>query len=260
MAKFAANLSMLFTEYPFIERFAHASKAGFHGVEYLFPYDFSTDELVGQLSAHKLTQVLFNLPAGNWQGGERGIACHPDRVEEFRAGVTQAIEYAQALHCSQVNCLAGKQPAGYSVEQCHETLVKNLRYAAEQLADANIRLVLEAINTTDIPGFFVNNTQQVLNILHDVNHPNLRYQYDIYHMQIMEGNLATTLKHNLEKIGHIQLADNPGRHEPGTGEINYPWLLGYIDKLGYQGWIGCEYTPSSTTVDSLHWRNTRNND
>lgn len=253
MAKFAANLSMLFTEYPFIERFAQASHSGFQGVEYLFPYDFPANELASQLNRYNLTQVLFNLPAGNWQEGERGIACHPNRIAEFREGVAQAIEYAQALHCGQVNCLAGKHPGGYSVEQCYETLVSNLRYAAEALANADIALVVEAINTNDIPGFFINNTQQVLNVLQDVNHPNLRYQYDIYHMQIMEGNIANTITRYQDKIGHIQLADNPGRHEPGTGEINYPWLMNYIDQLGYQGWIGCEYIPSTTTAESLAW-------
>ncbi|MBJ9241033.1 hydroxypyruvate isomerase [Citrobacter braakii] len=256
MAKFAANLSMLFTEYPFIERFAEASHAGFQGVEYLFPYDFPANELAAQLNQYNLTQVLFNLPAGNWSEGERGIACHPDRVAEFQKGVDLAIEYAQTLHCRQVNCLAGKHPGGYSVEQCHETLVNNLRYASDKLAAAGITLVLEAINTCDTPGFFVNNTQQVLNILQNVNHPNLRYQYDIYHMQIMEGNIANTITQYKEKIGHIQLADNPGRHEPGTGEINYTWLLNYIDKIGYQGWIGCEYVPSTTTAESLAWFNT----
>lgn len=258
MAKFAANLSMLFTEHPFIDRFAQASHAGFQGVEYLFPYDFPADELASQLHQYHLTQVLFNLPAGNWQEGERGIACDPGRIAEFQDGVAQAITYAQALHCRQVNCLAGKRPGRYSVEQCHETLVKNLRYASKELAEHGISLVLEAINTTDIPGFFVNNTQQVLNILHEVNHSNLRYQYDIYHMQVMEGNIANTISQNRDKIGHIQLADNPGRHEPGTGEINYPWLLDYINHIGYQGWIGCEYIPSTTTTESLAWLKTGN--
>lgn len=253
MPKFAANLSMLFTEVPFMERFSLAKEAGFNGIEYLFPYDFEPQEIAAQLEKYNLKQVLFNLPAGNWQIGERGIACHPDRIEEFRNGVDQAIAYANALNCKQVNCLAGKLPERFSATECHKTLVDNLRYATTKLAAAGITLVLEAINIRDIPGFFVNNTRQVLNILHEVSHVNLRYQYDIYHMQIMEGDLTRSIEQNINIIGHIQLADNPGRHEPGTGEINYPWLLQKIDELGYQGWIGCEYIPLQNTHAGLSW-------
>ncbi|NDO79641.1 hydroxypyruvate isomerase [Citrobacter sp. NCU1] len=256
MPKFAANLSMLFTEAPFMERFALAKEAGFSGVEYLFPYDVEPQEIAALLEKHHLKQVLFNLPAGDWQAGERGIACHPDRIEEFRNGVELAVTYAKALNCTQVNCLAGKLPERFSANQCHETLLNNLRYAAEKLAASGITLVLEAINTRDISGFFVNNTRQVLNILREVGHDNLRYQYDIYHMQIMEGDLARTIEQHINVIGHIQLADNPGRHEPGTGEINYPWLLQKIDELGYQGWIGCEYIPLGNTQAGLGWMKT----
>lgn len=253
MPKVAANLSMLFTELDFMARFKAASTAGFRGVEYLFPYDFSAEEIAAELKSNELTQVLFNLPAGDWAKGERGIACLPDRVEEFRAGVDRAIEYAKALNCSQVNCLAGIKPENVSFEQAHQTLVENLKFAASKLADEGIKLVMESINTMDIPNFFVSNTKQVLGILTDVDNDNLTYQYDIYHMQIMEGDIARTIETNLMSIGHVQLADNPGRHEPGTGEINYGFLFKHLDSIGYQGWIGCEYVPANGTEAGLGW-------
>lgn len=253
MPKFAANLSMLFTEVDFLDRFQAAASAGFGGVEYLFPYDFPADVIKKQLDDNNLTQVLHNLPAGDWAGGERGIGCHPDRVEEFRAGVKQAIEYATVLGCKQVNCLAGIQPEGVSQEQAHQTLVENLRFAAGELEKVGIVLLAEAINTRDIPGFFLNRTDQGLSLLEEVGSDNLKLQYDIYHMQVMEGDLAKTIETNLSKIGHVQLADNPGRHEPGTGEINYPFLFGHLDNLGYPGWVGCEYKPATTTKEGLGW-------
>ncbi|MFC5608308.1 hydroxypyruvate isomerase [Variovorax soli] len=254
MPKFAANLTMLFTELPFMQRFEAAAKAGFEAVEYLFPYPFTKEELVAALQANGLKQVLHNLPAGDWDAGERGIACHPDRVEEFRAGVDRAIEYATALGCPQVNCLAGKLPAGVSEADARKTLVENLRFAARKLQAANIRLLIEPINTFDIPGFFVNRTDQALAILDEVDSSNLFVQYDIYHAQRMEGELGNTLSKQFARIGHIQLADNPGRGEPGTGEINYAWLFKHIDSLGYAGWIGCEYKPRATTAEGLGWR------
>jgi len=254
MPKFAANLTMLFTELPFMQRFEAAAKAGFEAVEYLFPYAFSKEELAAALKAHGLKQVLHNLPAGDWDAGERGIACHPDRVQEFRDGVPRAIDYATALGCPQVNCLAGKLPAGVSEADARRTLVENLRFAAEQLRGANIRLLVEPINTFDIPGFFVNRTAQALAILDEVDSSNLFLQYDIYHAQRMEGELASNLRQHLARIGHIQLADNPGRGEPGTGEINYAWLFKHIDAIGYAGWIGCEYKPRAATTDGLGWR------
>ncbi len=254
MPKFAANLTMLFTELPFMQRFEAAAKAGFEAVEYLFPYPFTKEELVAALQANGLKQVLHNLPAGDWDAGERGIACHPDRVEEFRAGVDRAIEYATALGCPQVNCLAGKLPAGVSEADARKTLVENLRFAAKKLQAANIRLLIEPINTFDIPGFFVNRTDQALAILDEVDSSNLFVQYDIYHAQRMEGELGNTLAKQFARIGHIQLADNPGRGEPGTGEINYAWLFKHIDSLGYAGWIGCEYKPRATTAEGLGWR------
>jgi hydroxypyruvate isomerase len=244
---------MLFNEVPFMERFAAAAKAGFKGVEYLFPYDFPAEDLAKQLSTHGLTQVLHNLPAGDWGKGERGIAIFPDRVNEFKEGVTKAIAYAKALKCSQLNCLVGVLPQGADAKKAHDTLVSNLKFAAAALKAEGIKLLIEPINTRDIPGFFLTNTKQALALIDEVGSDNLYVQYDIYHMQIMEGDLARTIEANLPKIAHIQLADNPGRNEPGTGEINYPFLYGFIDKLGYKGWIGAEYKPKSDTVAGLGW-------
>ncbi len=249
MPKLAANLSMLFTELPFLERFEAAAKAGFKGVEFLFPYDFDMADIRARLDANGLTMALHNLPAGDWAGGERGIACLPDRIEEFHAGVAKAVAYANALGCPKINCLAGKLPAEISPTRAEETLVANLSFAADALEKAGILLVVEAINTFDIPGFFLSGTAQALAVLDKVGSDNIAIQYDIYHMQRMEGELAKTIETNLARIGHIQLADNPGRHEPGTGEINYDFLLPHIDALGYTGWIGCEYVPK----DGFDW-------
>ena len=253
MPQFAANLTMLFNEAPFLERFERASKAGFNAVEFLFPYAYSAAEIKQQLDQHQLTLVLHNLPAGDWDAGERGIACHPDRVEEFRQGVAKAIEYARVLGVQQLNCLAGKTPVGVDPKLLHATLVENLRYAAAELKKANLRLLIEPINTFDIPGFFLNTTKQAVDILTEVAADNLFIQYDIYHAQRMEGELANTIEKNLSKIGHIQLADNPGRNEPGTGEINYPYLFKFLDRIGYHGWIGCEYKPATNTEAGLGW-------
>ena len=254
MPKFAANLTMLFTELPFMQRFEAAAKAGFQAVEYLFPYAYEKKELAAALRDNGLAQVLHNLPAGNWDAGERGIACHPDRVAEFKEGVGTAIDYATALGCPQVNCLAGKLPADVAPQDARRTLVDNLRFAAHELEAAGIRLVIEPINHFDIPGFFLTRTDQALALLDDVASPNLKVQYDIYHAQRMEGELGATLSRQIDRIGHIQLADNPGRGEPGTGEINYAWLFKHIDAIGYAGWIGCEYKPRGTTTEGLGWR------
>ena len=254
MPRFAANLTMLFTELPFMQRFEAAAKAGFEAVEYLFPYAVPRQELVAALRANGLQQVLHNLPAGHWEGGERGIACHPDRVDEFREGVSRAIDYASALDCPRVNCLAGKLPAGATVRDVQPTLVDNLRFAARELQAAGIQLLVEPINHFDIPGFFLTRTDQALALIDAVDSPNLRVQYDIYHAQRMEGELGNTLRQHLPRIGHIQLADNPGRGEPGTGEINYAWLFAHIDAIGYDGWIGCEYKPRTSTLEGLGWR------
>jgi hydroxypyruvate isomerase len=253
MPQFSANLTLLFNEVPFMERFAAAKAAGFEAVEYLFPYAYDKNELAQALKANGLKQVLHNLPAGNWDAGERGIACHPDRVIEFREGVDRAIDYARTLGCPQINCLAGKLPTGVSREQAQATLVANLRYAADQLKAAGLRLLIEPINSYDIPGFFLNTTAQAQAILDEVGSDNLYIQYDIYHAQRMEGELAATIQKHLPRIAHIQLADNPGRNEPGTGEINYAFLFRHLDAIGYTGWIGCEYKPKTTTVAGLGW-------
>jgi len=253
MPRLCANLSFLWSELDFIDRFAAAAKAGFKGVEYLFPYEYDRNQILEQLRKHGLTQVLHNLPGGDWAGGERGIACHADRVVEFQDGVDKAIEYATALGCRQLNCLAGIRKANRDPNDARETFIRNLQFAAPRLKAAGIKLLIEAINTRDIPGFFLTNTKQALDIINAVGSDNLYVQYDIYHMQIMEGDLARTIEANLKLIPHMQLADNPGRNEPGTGEINYGFLLPHIDRLGYQGWIGCEYKPATTTEAGLGW-------
>jgi hydroxypyruvate isomerase len=251
--RFAANLTMMFTEIAFLDRFRAAADAGFSGVEYLFPYAFPATDLASRLKANKLEQVLYNLPAGNWNDGERGIAIFPDRVEEFRDGVATAIEYAKALNCRQVNCLAGLVPSEVDASKLRETFIANLKFAAAALEAEGIRLLIEPINIRDIPKFYLNRTEQALAIQQAVGSDNLFIQYDIYHMQIMEGDLARTIGSNISRIAHIQIADNPGRHEPGTGEINYPFLFRHLDEIGYRGWIGCEYKPKTTTKDSLGW-------
>lgn len=254
MPKFAANLTMLFTEHAFLDRFDHAAKAGFKAVEFLFPYAFNPGEIKRRLDSNGLELVLHNLPAGNWEAGERGIACHPDRVGEFREGVEKAIGYAGALGVRQLNCLVGKAPAGVAEDVLRRTVVDNLRYAADALKNAGLRLLIEPINTYDIPGFYLNRTVQAAGLLVEVGADNAFIQYDIYHAQRMEGELAATIEKYLPRIGHIQLADNPGRNEPGTGEINYPFLFAHLDRIGYQGWIGCEYKPAATTEAGLGWR------
>ena len=253
MPRFAANLSMLFTELPFLDRFAAAAKNGFEAVEFLFPYEYPAAEIKARLEAHGLALVLHNLPAGDWEAGERGISCHPDRVDEFRAGASRAIAYAEALGVGQLNCLAGKAPAGVAEDLLRMTFVENLRYAATALEAAGLKLLIEPINTFDIPGFYLNRTAQAASLLAEVGADNAFIQYDIYHAQRMEGELAATLQKHLPRIAHIQLADNPGRNEPGTGEINYAFLFAHLDRIGYDGWIGCEYKPATTTVAGLGW-------
>jgi hydroxypyruvate isomerase len=253
MPRFAANLTMLFNERPFLDRFEAAAAAGFKAVEFLFPYDFEPAQVADKLRSNGLQLVLHNLPAGNWAVGERGIACLPDRVEEFRAGVATAIRYAKALGVGQLNCLAGIAPAGVEPARLRDTFVANLSFAADELKKAGLRLLIEPINTYDIPGFYLNRSAQALEIMSVVGSDNLFLQYDIYHMQRMEGELAATMRKHLPKIAHIQLADNPGRNEPGTGEINYPYLFRLLDEIGYTGWIGCEYKPAAGTEAGLGW-------
>ena len=253
MPRFAANLTMMFTEVPFLDRFERAAKAGFGAVEFLFPYAWPTAEIRARLQANGLTLVLHNLPAGDWDAGERGIACLPGRVDEFRAGVARALEVATALGVPQLNCLAGKAPPGVDEALLRRTFVANLRFAATALKKAGIRLLVEPINGWDIPGFYLQRTAQAIELMDEVDSDNLWLQYDIYHAQRMEGELAATLERHLPRIAHVQLADNPGRHEPGTGEIHYPFLFAHLDRIGYRGHVGCEYKPATTTEAGLGW-------
>jgi hydroxypyruvate isomerase len=253
MPKLAANLSMMFNEVEFLDRFGAAAQAGFKAVEYLFPYAHPKEAIAERLKRHGLQQVLFNLPPGEWDKGERGIAILPDRIEEFREGVGRALDYAQALACERIHVMAGVAPSGVHPARLRETYVSNLKYTAAEAAKRGLTVVIEPINTRDIPGYYLCTSTQALAVIGAVGAPNLKLQYDIYHAQIMEGDLAHTLEKNLAVIGHVQIADTPGRHEPGTGEINYQFLLGFMDKVGYQGWIGCEYRPAAGTVEGLGW-------
>lgn len=253
MPRFAANLTMLFNEVPFLDRFERAARAGFEAVEFLFPYAYPVAEIKSRLVANKLQLVLHNLPAGDWDGGERGIACLPDRIDEFRASVALAISYGTTLGVPQINCLAGKTPAGVSDEAVRKTFVENLRFAAAALKEAGIKLLIEPINFYDIPGFYLNRSAQALALIDEVGSDNLFLQYDIYHAQRMEGELIATMTKQLARIAHIQLADNPGRNEPGTGEINYERVFAALDAIGYPGWIGCEYKPATSTEAGLGW-------
>jgi hydroxypyruvate isomerase len=254
MTRLAANLTMLFNELPFLDRFEAAARAGFRGVEFLSPYAFHIDQIADRLSMYQLELVLHNVPSGDWDSGERGIACHPGRISEFREGVDEAIMYARALGVKQVNCLAGIVPQGVHREAAQEAFVSNLGFAAAKLKEAGIRLLIEPVNTFDIPGFFLSRSAQALALIADTGSDNIFLQYDIYHMQRMEGELLNTIKANLPSIRHIQLADNPGRFEPGTGEINYRAVLAQLDAMGYDGWVGCEYKPKAGTESGLGWR------
>jgi len=253
MPKLNANLSMMFNEVEFTNRFAAAARAGFKGVEFLFPYAYDKQQLAEVARGHTLQVVLFNMPPGDFDAGDRGLACDPARTTEFQAGVGKAIDYALALGCKQLHCMAGLKPRGVNEEKMRETYIDNLRFAGRELARHGLTLLIEAINTRDIPGFYLNTSRQAFDIMHYAAVPNLKFQYDIYHMQIMQGDLAPTIEKHLDEIGHMQLADTPGRHEPGTGEINYPFLFAHIDKVGYQGWIGCEYRPAGNTEAGLGW-------
>jgi hydroxypyruvate isomerase len=254
MPKFAANLTLMFNEAPFLERFALARAHGFGAVEFLFPYGFAAAAIADQLALHRLQLVLHNLPAGDWDAGERGLACDPRRIHEFRDSVTLALDYAGALGVPQLHCLAGIVAPDADRAAAHATYVANLRYAAARLAQAGLRLLIEPINTLDMPGYFLSGSAQAAAIIAEVGAPNLFMQYDIYHMQRMEGRLADTIATHLPLIAHMQLADVPGRHEPGTGTIDFRALFARIDALGYTGWIGCEYLPAGDTISGLGWR------
>ena len=254
MIRLAANITLLFTEADFPQRFAAAARAGFVGVEFQFPYAFDKDLLKKELLASGLTPVLHNLPAGDWAAGERGIACHPDRIAEFEAGVTQAIEYATTLGCPQLNCLAGRLPAGVERQRAVDTFVRNLRFAAPRLADQGIRLLIEPVNTWDVEGFLLSRSEEALEIIDAAACTHLFLQYDVYHMHRMGEAVTATIEAAQQRIGHIQIADHPGRHEPGTGEIDFRSLFGRLSAAGYPGWIGCEYVPAGRTEDGLNWR------
>ena len=253
MPNFAANLTMLYNEHDFVDRFAAAAADGFAAVEYLFPYPYKKELLAEKLKEHGLIQALHNMPAGDWAAGERGVACLPGREEEFRAGVISAIEYATALGCRRVNCLAGIPPKDVPAVEAKRTFVANLKHAAPEFAKAGIMLVIEAINTRDIPGFFLSRSAQAIEIMDEVGSDNLFLQYDFYHMQIMEGDLVPTFRRLKDRIGHVQIADTPGRNEPGTGEIHYPFVFAALDEAGYEGFVGCEYKPKGATSAGLGW-------
>ena len=253
MPRFSANLTFLYQELGFLDRFSAAARDGFPAVEYVGPYDHPPETVAETLRANGLAQALFNLPAGDWDAGERGIGCLPDRRAEFRDSVETAIAYGRVLGCPKINCLAGLAPADADRAELEAVLVENLKYAAPRLAAAGIRLLLEPINTRDMPTFFVNTTHHAERILDAVGSPNLFIQYDIYHAQVMQGDLMPTYARLKHRIAHIQIADNPGRHEPGTGEINYGFVLGELDRLGYDGFVGCEYKPVAGTSEGLGW-------
>jgi len=251
--RFCANISMLLRELEFPERFEAAAQAGFKAVEIQFPYAWDRNRLA-QIAQHAGVEVvLVNIPAGDSEKGDRGIACLPSRVAEFREGVAKAIEYSKALGCKQMNCLAGVAPPDVEPALLHATYVSNLRYAANELALAEMTLLVEPINTLTIPGFYLNKSAQALALMDEVGADNLKLQYDLFHMRTMGDDLAGTLAANLARIGHMQVADVPGRHEPGTGEIDFPRLFDLIDRLGYKGWIGAEYVPTGKTEDGLAW-------
>jgi hydroxypyruvate isomerase len=254
MPRLAANLSLLFPQIAFMDRFEAAARAGFRYVEYQFPYGWGSAAEVGERAREAGVEVvLHNLPGGDAARGDRGIACQPARVAEFREGVERAIEYAKAAGCPRLNALAGIAPVEAAPELLFETLVENLRFAAGKLRAAGLTLLTEPANRRTIPGFFLNTSRQAIEVIDAAGAPNLQLQYDIFHMQIVEGDLAKTIERLLPRIGHMQLADVPDRHEPGTGEINYDFLLKEIDRLGYRGWIGCEYVPKGDTVEGLKW-------
>jgi hydroxypyruvate isomerase len=260
MPRFAANLSLLYPELDFLARFAAAARDGFQAVEYLFPYAWPAAELAARLQAHGLQQVLFNAPPGDWEAGERGLACLPGREAEFRTGFEQALDYAGALACPRIHVMAGLAPLGADPAVLQATYLNNLRWAAAQAAPQGVTVLIEPINLRDMPGYFLSRQAQAHAVVAEVGAPNLQVQMDLYHCQIMEGDVAMKLRQYLPggRIGHLQIAGVPERHEPDTGELNYPYLFALLDELGYDGWVGCEYRPqrgaqASGTSDGLGW-------
>lgn len=253
MPRFAANLSMMFNELPFLDRFAAARAAGFEAVEFLFPYDFPAPEIARRLKDAGLTLVLFNAPPGNWARGERGCAAIPGRGQEFRDGIARALDYAAALECPRLHVMAGLVPPGAAHDAMTATYGANLAWAAEQANKLGVKPVIEPINHRDIPGFFLNTTDQAAAVIQAVGPEKIGMQFDLYHCQITEGDIVRRVEKHLPLIAHMQVADNPGRHEPGTGEVNWPFVFDRLDALGYRGWIGCEYRPAGETLAGLSW-------
>jgi hydroxypyruvate isomerase len=251
--KFAANLSFIFQEVEFLDRFAAAAQCGFKAVEYLSPYEHPPETIAERLSRHGLVQALFNMPPGNWAAGERGVGALAGREQEFRDGVEKALVYAKATNCRLLHAMAGVLPAGGDRSAAERVYIANLRYAAERLAREGITVIIEPINNRDIPGYFLNTTTQAMSLIERVGQPNLELQLDLYHVQIMEGDLAHHIRSLAGHYPHVQIAGNPGRNEPDVGEINYPFLFDLLDELGYSGWIGCEYRPKGETRAGLGW-------
>jgi len=255
MPNFAANLSMMYNEVDFLDRFAAAAADGFKGVEFLFPYSCLAGDIRSRLDQHGLTQALFNSPPGDWAAGERGIACQPGREDEFRRGLERALGYARVLGNKCLHVMAGLVQGGQDRAHLEVVYLQNLAYAAEQAAGEGITIVIEPINQRDMPGYFLNRQEEAHGICQAVGAPNLKVLFDLYHCQITEGDLATKMKAHLGGIAHMQVAGVPGRHEPNVGEINYPYLFRLMDELGYQGWVGCEYRPKGDTSQGLAWIN-----
>jgi hydroxypyruvate isomerase len=253
MPRFAANVSMLFAEHGFLERFGAARKAGFRAVEYQYPYDFPAAEVARAAREAGVEVVLHNMPHGDAQRNERGTACLPGREQRFRDDLERAIEYARAARCSSLHLMAGVAPAGAEPAALHAAYVANLRYAAKRLEKEGMRLLIEPLSERTVANCFLRSSAQAAQVLEEVGAGNARLQYDLFHMQIMEGNLAATIERLLPRIGHMQIADVPGRHEPGSGEINFDFLFKHVDAIGYAGWIGCEYNPARGTVEGLKW-------
>ena len=253
MPRFAANLSMMFNEVPFLDRFALAAKAGFKGVEFLFPYDHPAAEIAARLKDNGLQQVLFNAPAGDFGKGERGMAAIPGKQAAFRESIKLALEYATTLACPRLHIMAGLKPEGVAHDTLTAVYGANLAYAAEECAKAGVKPIIEPINHRDIPGFFLNTTDQAAAIIAAIGPEKLGLQFDLYHCQITEGDVVKRVEKHLPLIAHMQVADTPGRHEPGTGEVNWPFVFKTIDALGFRGWIGCEYRPAGETLAGLSW-------
>ena len=253
MVKFAANLTMLFTEVTFIERFAEAHKAGFKAVEFLFPYEFDAQELALHLEQNKLEQALFNMPPGDWDSGERGFAAIPSREQEFRDSVEVALQYALALNCKKVHAMSGIVDPRFTYQAHVETFVKNIRYAADVFIKQGITLLIEPLNERDAPGYFIAHQRDAVKLIKQVDRDNVKLQLDLYHAQIMDGDLSTLIRDVADYTGHVQIASVPERHEPNGGEINYPHLFNVLGESGYDGWIGCEYNPRHSTINGLGW-------